>query len=65
MNPILGAKDDLRYFAGRLGWVRQELEAEQGQGQGYLHLVHGELLPDAVPGEKQNTSATPSQCWAH
>lgn len=64
MNPVLGAKDDLRYFAGRLGGIGRELEAEQGQGQRHLHLIHGKLLPDAVPGVKQSSSATQSQCWA-
>lgn len=51
MNPILGAKDEPSYLEGRLGRVRQELEAQQGQSQRHLHLVHGKLLPNAVPEE--------------
>lgn len=56
MNPILGAKDDPSDFEGRHGRVRQELKAQQGQSQGHLHLVHGKLLPDAIPAETQQLS---------
>lgn len=49
--PVAGPEDNLRDHYGKLGWVRAELEAEQGQGQRHLHLIHGKLLPDAVPGE--------------
>lgn len=58
MNPILGAKDDPSDFEGRHGRVRQELEAQQGQSQGHLQLVHGKLLPNAIPAEKQSSSAS-------
>lgn len=27
-----------------------QLKTEQGQGHRHLHLIHGKLLPDAVPG---------------
>lgn len=30
---------------------------QQGQRQRHLHLVHGKLLPDAVPAEKWSSSA--------
>lgn len=49
MNAILGAKDDPRYLTGGIGEVRGQLEAEQDQRQGHLHLNHGKLLPDAIP----------------
>lgn len=52
MNAILGAKDDLRYLTGGIGEVRGQLEAEQDQRQGHLHLSHGKLLPNAVPDIK-------------
>lgn len=58
VNAVLGAKDDLRYLQGGIGWVGGQLEAEQGQGQGHFQLVHGKLLPDAVPGIKQLSSAS-------
>lgn len=50
--PIFGPEDDLWYHYGNLGRVWVDLEATQGQGQGHLHLIHGKLLPNAVPGER-------------
>lgn len=58
VDPIAGPEDDLRYQCGRLGWVGAELKAEQGQGQSHLHLVHGKLLPNAVPEERMINSPT-------
>ena len=52
MNAVLGAKDEPRYLMGGIGEVRGQLEAEQDQRQGHLHLNHGKLLPNAVPGER-------------
>lgn len=49
MNAVLGAKDEPRYLMGGIGEVRGQLEAEQDQRQGHLHLNHGKLLPNAVP----------------
>lgn len=65
MDPSAGPEDELRCQCGRVGWVRAELKAEQGQGQRHLHLVHGKLLPDAVPGVKQSSSAIPRSQLSH
>ena len=56
VDPIPGPEDHLRYQCGRLGRVGAELKAEQGQGQSHLHLVHGKLLPDAVPEERMTNA---------
>lgn len=52
MNAVLGAKDEPRYLMGGIGEVRGQLEAEQDQRQGHLNLIHGKLLPNAVPDIK-------------
>ena len=50
VDPILGHQHN------SWGWNRDpegiwcQLKAEQGQGHRHLQLVHGKVLPDAVPG---------------
>lgn len=50
VDPILGLQHDSWKGNGDPERIRSQLKAEQGQGHRHLHLVHGKLLPDAVPG---------------
>lgn len=50
MDPILGTQHNFLYWNGNSGRIWCQLEAEQGQGHSHLQLIHGKLLPNAVPG---------------
>lgn len=63
--PVAGLEDELWYHYGKLGWVRVELEAPQGQGQGHFHLIHGKLLPNAVPGDRVTSAPVPAFVPSH
>lgn len=50
VDPIFGVQHDFWSGNGLPGGIWCQLKAEQGQGHSHLHLVHGKLLPNAVPG---------------
>jgi len=52
VDTASGLEDELLCQHRRLGGIGEQLEAEQGQCQSHLHLVHSKLLPNAVPGER-------------
>lgn len=49
MDAILGPQNQLGHLDGGPQGVQGELKAEQAEGCDHLHLIHGKLLPDAVP----------------
>lgn len=49
VDAILRAQDQLKQLDGWPRRVQGELKAEQAEGRYNLHLIHGKLLPDAVP----------------
>lgn len=49
VDAILGAQDQLGHLDGEPQGVQGELKAEQAEGCDHLHLIHGKLLPNAVP----------------
>ena len=49
VDPILGPQHNSWPGNRDPGRIWHQLKAEQGQGHRHLHLVHGKLLPDAVP----------------
>lgn len=54
---VLGAQDQVKHLDGWLQGVQGKLKAEQTEGCDHLHLIHGKLLPNAVPavsGTKQH-----------
>lgn len=53
VDAVLGAQDQLGQLDGQPQGVHREFKAEQAQGCDHLHLIHGELLPDAVPAESR------------
>ena len=52
-DPILGLQHNSWHKAGNPWGIQWQLKAKQGQGHGHLHLIHGKLLPDAVPGPRR------------
>lgn len=52
VDAAAGLEDELLCQGRRLAGIREQLEAEQGQCQSHLYLVHSKLLPNAVPGER-------------
>ena len=50
VDPILGPQHNSWPGNRDPGRIWRQLKAEQGQGHRHLHLAHGKLLPDAVPG---------------
>ena len=50
VDPILGHQHNSWKGNRDPERIWSQLKAEQGQGHRHLHLVHGKLLPDAVPG---------------
>lgn len=55
VDPILGHQHNSWSGNRDLERIWRQLKAEQGQGHCHLHLVHGQLLPDAVPGSGRKT----------
>lgn len=53
MYPIFRLQDNLRDGNGHFCWVRQDFKAKQGQCKSYFDLVHGKLLPNTIPEEKE------------
>lgn len=50
VDPILGTQHNFLYWNGNSGRIWCQLKAEQGQGHSHLQLIHGKVLPNAVPG---------------
>lgn len=61
VDAIFGAQDQLGDLNGDLGRVRREFKAQQTKGCDHLQLVHGKLLPDAIPAA--SNKETSSSCW--
>lgn len=55
VDAILGAQDQLQGLDGWPQEVGGKLKAEQAEGRDHLHLIHGKLLPNAVPAVSGNT----------
>lgn len=55
VDPILGIQHNFYFWNRNLGRIWCHLKAEQGQGHSHLQLIHGKVLPNAVPGSgKEN-----------
>lgn len=55
VDAILGAQDQLQDLDGWPQKVGDKLKAEQAEGRDHLHLVHGKLLPNAIPAVSGST----------
>jgi hypothetical protein len=49
VDTILGAQDQLGHLDRQPGRIQRELKAEQTEGCDHLYLIHGKLLPNAIP----------------
>ena len=63
VDPIFGLQHNSLNRNGNPGGIWCQLKAEQGQGHSHLHLVHGKLLPNAVPGSgRENVRSGVKAC---
>lgn len=53
VDPISGSQHNSWSGIRDPGGIRCQLKAEQGQGHSHLHLIHGKLLSDTVPGPER------------